>query len=134
MYIMKKYNEFQRMVNIINRGVEEFGYEFDLTTPFEDVYSGACDCITENTDYDRIEECEMSNYHQHLSWSDGMGYDLEADGDFISGSSQAKDHTWARKDKGGFTEIDWTEATDDDYKFCHTVLDSKGSLVQLVCK
>lgn len=131
---MKKYNSFQRISNIVNRAIEEFGMEYDAQDSLDELYSQACNMISDNIDYDRIEECEMTNHHSHLYWDDGMGYVLEADGEFI-GSSQ-EHNTWYRKqDDGSFVEIDWFEAdVENDYVYCHNTFDGEGQLVFLVCK
>ena len=131
---MKKYNNFQRMTNLINRAVEEFDFEVDEQDSLQTIYDDACNVLTDNIDYDRIEECEMSNHHSNLCWSDGMGYDLQASGEFISG--KAEGCRWMRKQEdGSFKDIDWFEAdTENDYVVCHFDFDSEGQLVCLVCK
>lgn len=124
------------MLNIISRAVNEFNFDIDETASFQNVYKDACDFIAERAKYDRIEECEMDDHCENLSWSDGMGYYVIAGIDYISDSVRAKNIGWARKGADGtFTEIDSTDAdTKNDYKFCYVDFDSEGNCVQLVCK
>lgn len=124
------------MLKIISRAVNEFSFDIDNTASFQNVYKDACDFIVKRVKYDRIEECEMDDDCEYLSWSDGMGYYVYDSIDSISDSVRAKNIGWARKGADGtFAEIDSTDADpENDYKFCHTVLDSEGNCVQLVCK
>lgn len=130
----KNYSNFQRITNIINRAIEEFGMEYDMQDTLDELYDRACNVISDNIGYDRIEECEMSNHHSHLTWNDGMGFYLEADGEFISGSAQR--NIWRRKQAdGSFVKIDWFKAdSENDYVECYNAFDSEGQFVLLVCK
>ena len=78
----------KRTLNIISRAVEDFGMEFDLNDSVQDVLDQAMNLIEKNVEYDYISECECSNHWDHINWNDGMGFDLQADGEFISGQDR----------------------------------------------
>lgn len=131
----KTYSDVQRVLNIINRAHEEFGMEVDLTKELQDIYSQATDLLLDSVDYDRIDECEISNTHKHIWWTDGMGFDYECDGDFFG--AHADMLNWYRKnEQGEFYEINYTDADlwSTDYVEVGRVLDSKGDVVLLLAK
>ena len=133
----KQYSYNERIFNIINRAVKDFGYEFQVEDSLQDIWDGAEDCIRHSIDYDRIEECEFDwgGHWQHLIWADDMGYVADKTGEFTSG--EQKDMTWLRYDeeKREFTPIEWFRAdTEKDYVVVDYDIDSEGKLVCLVTK
>lgn len=133
----KQYSYNERIFNIINRAVKDFGYEFEVEDSLQEIWDGAEDCIRQNVDYDRIEECEFDwgGHWQHLTWTDDMGYVTDKTGEFTSG--EQRDMTWLRYDeeKREFTPIEWFRAdTEKDYVVVDYDIDSEGQLVCLVTK
>ena len=75
----------KRVLNIIERAVDEFEMKVDMSDSVEDVFCQALNVIDEKVDYDYISECESSNHHEHISWSDDKGFTYQADGQLLSG-------------------------------------------------
>ena len=131
-----QYSYNERMFNIINRAVKEFGYEFDVDDTLQEIWDGAENCLQHNIKYDRIEECEFDwkGRSQHLFWSDDMGYTTDQTGDIITG--EQRDWTWFRwdDDKREYVQIEWFNATEDDYVLADYQIDSEGQVVCLIAK
>lgn len=121
-----------RAFNIIERAANEFGYEYDMNDSLQDILDEAMNVIEDNVEYDRLEVCERSAHYDHVSWSDGKGFDYEADGEFIS--SDDRNNEYVRESNGGYIGIDWFEHTADDYVVMCTVIDTDGQKVGLICK
>ena len=83
-------------------------------------------------DYDRIEECERGSNYSHITWHDGKGYILEADGEFVS--SDDSKNAYFRKEHGVFHKIDWFEHDANDYILMDYDFDTDGQRVALVAK
>lgn len=131
---MKK-NNMDRPLNMIMRATREFDMAIDPEESFAEVLFQAEDAILNGVEgHDLIDTCDMSNYHQHLVYDDGMGYIYEADGEFIG--SEARDCEWYRQDgKGGWTKIDWFDADcKNDYVVADYVVNTKGEKVMLLTK
>ena len=78
---MKKYNNIQRMLNIISRAVLEFDFEVNERDEIIDAYAKACDVITDGTDgCDRIIVGALGNHNEHLFYDDKLGFTKEIDG------------------------------------------------------
>ena len=121
----------KRVLNIIERAVSEFGMDVDMSDSMEDVFCNAMNTIEANVEYERIDVCDTSNHHEHVSWSDGKGYHYEADGFFIS--SDDRNNTYFRyKGNGEYEKIDWFEHDENDYVLMDVVLDTDGERVALV--
>lgn len=131
---METYTTIQRIFNIINRASEEFEMPVKLEDELQNILADAENTIMRFVDYDRIDECEISNSHKHIWWTDGMGFAYECDGDFFG--AHADMLNWYRKDEQGkFNEIDYIDANwDTDYVEVDRVLDSKGDVVLLLAK
>lgn len=123
----------KRTLNIISRAINDFGLEVDMNDSMQEVLDQAMNTIEDAVEYDYISECERSRHWDHISWNDGKGFDLEADGEFIS-SDDRHNHYYRKDDKGGFSEIAWYDHADNDYVMVHTVIDTDGMKAALVCK
>ena len=122
----------KRIFNIIKRASDDFGMEVDMQDSLQDIFDNACNAITDAIDYDYVSECERGRHYDHITWDDGMGYMLEADGEFIS--SDDSKNTYFRKDeKGEFHEIEWFEHNENDYILMEHDFDTNGQRVALVC-
>ncbi len=121
-----------RILNIIKRAVDEFGFHFVLEDTLQDIFCEAQNAIEENVDYDVVSVCERNRHYSHITWSDDHGFDLEADGEFISSDDSC--NRYFRKVGDEFEEIDWFEHNDDDYVLMEFVLDTEGLRHALVCK
>lgn len=129
----------ERTLNIIRRAVNEFGLEVDMNDSLQDILDQAMNIIEENVEYDYISECERNRHYDHISWSDGKGFELEADGEFISSNDRNNHYyryevTDKKSNCGEYREIPWYDHTADDYIFVHDCLDTDGMRVRLVCK
>lgn len=121
----------RRVLNIIERAINEFGMEVDMSDSMESVFCQAMNTIESNVDYDYISECESSNHHEHISWSDDKGFSYECDGQFLSGND--RNNTYFRyKGNGEFEKIDWFDHDENDYVLMDYVLDTNGNRVALV--
>ena len=121
----------RRVLNIIERAINEFGMEVDMSDSMESVFCQAMNTIESNVDYDYISECESSNHHEHISWSDGKGFCYENDGQFLSGND--RNNTYFRyKGNGEYERIDWFDHDENDYVLMDYVLDTDGKRVALV--
>lgn len=122
----------KRTLNIISRAINDFGLEVDMNDTMQEVLDQAMNTIEDAVEYDYISECERGTHYDHISWSDGKGFDLEADGEFIS--SDDRHNHYFRYENGEYKAIDWFEHTDDDYVMVHTVIDTDGRRALLVAK
>ena len=123
----------KRVLNIIERAVDEFGMKVDMSESVEDVFCQALNVIEEKVDYDYISECESSNHHEHIGWSDDKGFTYEADGQFLSGDY--RNNTYFRyKGNGEYEKIEWFEQEENDYVLMDYVIDTDGLKVALVSK
>lgn len=121
-----------RTLNIIKRAVNEFGMNVDINDSLQDIFDRAQDIIEENVDYDYISECERNRHYDHITWSDGKGFDLEADGEFIS--SDASRNRYYRLKNGEYHPVAWYDQNEDDFVLMSFVIDTDGRKVALVCK
>lgn len=123
----------KRTFNIINRAVNAFDMEIDMSESLQAILDEAMNVIEENVEYDYICECERGRHYDHISWNDGKGFDIESDGEFVSGDD--KHNKYFRKDEHGvFSEIEWYEHEDSDYVLMDKVIDTDGMVVLLVSK
>lgn len=122
----------KRTLNIIERAIEDFGLEVDMNYSMQDVLDQAMNAIEDAVEYDYISECERSRHWDHISWSDGNGFNLEADGEFISGNERS--NKYYRYENGEYHQIPWYEHTADDYVAVYDVLDTYGKRALLVAK
>lgn len=121
----------KRVFNTIERAINEFNMDVDMSDNLQDIFDQAQDTIYDNVEYDYISECESSNYHEHISWSDDNGFSYEADGQFLS--SDDSHNTYFRyKGNGEYEKIDWFEHDENDYVLMDTVIDTDGQKVALV--
>ena len=121
-----------RVINIIGRAINDFGLEVDMNDSMQDVLDQAMNAIENAVEYDYISECERNRHWNHISWNDGNGFDLEADGEFIS--SDERHNVYYRYENGEYRKIDWWEQKEDDYVMVYDVIDSNGQRVGLVAK
>lgn len=117
-----------RVINTIGRAVREFGFKADMNECIDDVFADAMECIEDHVNFDYISECEVSG--GHLSWDDGNGFNLEADGEFIS--SDERLNVYYRYENGEYRKIEWYEAKKGDYVVVYDVIDSDGQRALLV--
>ena len=131
---METYTTIQRVFNIINRASEEFEIPVKLEDELQNILADAENLILDSIDYDRIDECEISNGARHIWWTDGMGFAYECDGDFFGAHQDCLN--WYRKnEQGEFEELPWYKAKyNEDYVEVDRVLDSKGDVVLLLAK
>ena len=123
----------KRVLNIIERAVDEFEMKVDMSDSVEDVFCQALNVIDEKVDYDYISECESSNHHEHISWSDDKGFTYQADGQLLSGDY--RNNTYFRyKGNGEYEKIEWFEQEENDYVLMDYVIDTDGLKVALVSK
>ena len=120
-----------RTLNIIRRAID-LGLQVDMNDSVQEVRDKAMNTIEDAVEYDYISECERNRHWDHISWNDGKGFDLEADGEFIS--SDERHNKYYRYEEGEYKEIDWFDHTDDDYVMVYDVLDTDGQRVRLVAK
>ena len=120
-----------RTLNIIRRAID-LGLQVDMNDSMQEVRDKAMNAIEDAVEYDYISECERNRHWDHISWNDGKGFDLEADGEFIS--SDERHNKYYRYEEGEYKEIDWFDHTDDDYVMVYDVLDTDGQRVRLVAK
>ena len=121
----------KRVLNIIERAVNDFGMEVNMEKSLQDTFDMAQNKIDWCVEYDRIEVCETSNHHQHIRWDDGKGFFYEADGEFLS--SDDRHNTFFRyKGNGEYEKIDWFDQTENDYVLMDYVIDTDGQKVALV--
>ena len=133
---MKKYNNIQRMLNIISRAVFEFDFEVNERDEIIDAYAKACDVITDGTDgCDRIIVGELGNHNEHLFYDDKLGFTKEIDGEIVS---CGRGSHWFRYDDetGEYKEIEhWYDVdTDNDYALCDVDLDSEGKVIYVIAQ
>ena len=122
----KTYTELERMLNIIARAAKEFGLEID------GVYSEACDLIdAHGIDYYVTDDDNyLSVDHNNVSWSDGMGFEFTASGQFDWDTTYRYD-----KNTGKCERIENFEAESGrDYHMVHTDIDSEGMNVGFLVK
>ena len=122
----------ERTFNIIERAISDFSLEIDMNDSMQDIFDAAQNAIENGTEYDYISECERSRHYDHISWSDGMGFSYEPDGQFISGGD--RNNRYFRYENGEYHEIEWFEHDENDYVLMDYVLDSDGQKVALVCR
>lgn len=122
----------KRTLNIIERAIEDFGLEVDMKDSMQDILDKAMNTIENAVEYDYISECERSTHWNHINWNDGYGFDLEADGEFISGNDRF--NKYYRFENGEYKEIAWYDHTDDDYVMVYDVIDTYGKRALLVAK
>ena len=120
----------QRVFNIIERAINEFDMDVDMSDSLQNIFDQAQNTIDDNVEYDYISECESSNYHEHISWSDDKGFSYEADGQFLSGDE--RHNTYFRKGNGEYEKIAWFEHDENDYVLMDYVIDTDGQKVALV--
>ena len=72
------YARLARQLNIILRAADEF----DLKVNVDDLYAEACDLIDDNGIDRYVTDDEFTFDWHHLSWNDGMGYQLDVDGEY----------------------------------------------------
>lgn len=121
----------KRVFNIIERAIFEFGYEPDMSDSLEDIFCEAQNVIENNVEYDYISQCETSNHHEHIRWSDGRGFNYDADGYFLS-SDDSRNTYFRYKGNGEYEQIDWFEHDDNDYVLMDFVIDTDGMKVALI--
>lgn len=121
-----------RAINIISRAINDFGLDVDMNDSMQDILDQAMNAIEDAVEYDYISECERNRHWNHISWNDGNGFDLEADGEFIS--SDERHNVYYRYENGHYHKIEWFEQTDNDYVEVYDVIDSNGKRVILVAK
>ena len=121
-----------RVINIISRAINDFGLEVDMNDSMQDILDQAMNAIEDAVEYDYISECERNRHWNHISWNDGNGFDLEADGEFVS--SDERFNVYYRYENGHYRKIEWYEQTGEDYVMVYDVIDSNGKLVILVAK
>jgi hypothetical protein len=122
----------KRVLNIIERAVREFEMNINMNDSLQDIFDEAQNIIEDNVAYDYIDECERNRHFDHISWSDGKGFSVEADGEFIS--KEEDFNTFYRHENGEFNQIPYYDHTDDDYVTVYDVLDTDGNRVRLVAK
>ena len=121
----------KRVFNIIERAINEFDMDVDMSDSLQDIFDQAQNTIDDNVEYDYISECESSNHHEHISWSDDKGFSYEADGQFLSGDD--RHNTYFRyKCNGEYEKIAWFEHDENDYVLMDYVIDTDGQKVALV--
>ena len=120
-----------RTLNIIRRAID-LGLQVDMNDSVQEVRDKAMNTIEDAVEYDYISECERNRHWDHISWNDGKGFDLEADGEFIS--SNDRNNHYFRYENGEYKAIDWYDHTDDDYVMVYDVIDTDGMKAALVCK
>lgn len=123
----------KRTLNIIKRAVEDFGLEVDMQDSLQDIFDQAMNAIDEGTEFDYINECERSRHYDHISWSDGSGFEYEADGEFLS-SDDSKNIYFRKSANGDYHKVAWYDHTEDDYVVMDHVIDTYGEKVALICK
>ena len=121
-----------RVINIISRAINDFGLEVDMNDSMQDILDQAMNAIEDAVEYDYISECERNRHWNHISWNDGNGFDLEADGEFVS--SDERFNVYYRYENGHYRKIEWYEQTGEDYVMVYDVIDSNGKRVILVAK
>lgn len=129
---IKNIDIMKRTLNIIERAIEDFGLEVDMNDSMQDILDQAMNAIEDAVEYDYISECERNGHWDHISWNDGVGFELEADGQFLS--SYEHDNKYYRYENGEYHQIPWYEHTDDDYVAVYDVLDTHGKRALLVAK
>ena len=120
----------KRVFNIIKRAINEFDMDVDMSDSLQDIFDQAKNTIDDNVEYDYISECESSNHHEHISWSDDKGFSYEADGQFLSGDE--RHNTYFRKGNGEYEKIAWFEHDEKDFVLMDYVIDTDGQKVALV--
>ena len=120
----------KRVFNIIERAINEFDMDVDMSDSLQDIFDQAQNTIDDNVEYDYISECESSNHHEHISWSDDKGFSYEADGQFLNGDE--RHNTYFRKGNGKYEKIAWFEHDENDYVLMDYVIDTDGQKVALV--
>jgi hypothetical protein len=121
----------KRVFNIIERAINEFDMDVDMSDSLQDIFDQAQNTIDDNVEYDYISECESSKHHEHISWSDDNGFSYEADGQFLSGDD--RHNTYFRYNGNGeYEKIDWFEHDENDYVLMDYVIDTDGQKVALV--
>ena len=123
---MKTYTELERKLNIISRAAKEFGLELGET------YQEACDLI-EAHGIDRYvtdDDNNLSVDYNNVSWSDGMGFEFTASGQFDWNTTYRYD-----MNTGKCERIESFEAEPGrDYHMVHTDIDSEGMNVGFLVK
>ena len=119
----------KRTLNIIERAVNDFGLEVDMNDTMQDILDQAMNAIEDAVEYDYISECEVSG--GHLSWSDGKGFQLDADGQFMADDREFWS-CYRKNDNGEYEKIEWYEAKEGDYVVVYDVIDSDGLRALLV--
>ena len=105
--------------------------DVDMSDSLQDIFDQAQNTIDDNVEYDYISECESSNHHEHISWSDDKGFSYEADGQFLSGDE--RNNTYFRyKGNGEYEKIAWFDHDENDYVLMDYVIDTDGQKVALV--
>lgn len=126
-----KTSTLDRVFNTIRRAVDEFGMAIDTNDALIDILADAEDLLLDKIDYDKVSEGEMSNHHQNLVWTDGMGYSYSGTGEFIS--SELYFNRWFHKVNGHFGEIDCMKADAfKDYVMAERLIDSEANVVAVV--
>ena len=121
----------KRVLNIIERAVNEFEMKVDMEKSLQDTFDEAQNKIDWCVEYDYISMCESGNHHQHIWWSDGKGFTYEADGEFLS--SDDRRNTYFRyKGNGEYEKIEWYDHDDNDYVLMDYAIDTDGMKVALV--
>ncbi len=106
----------KRVFNIIERAINEFDMDVDMSDSLQDIFDQAQNTIDDNVEYDYISECESSNHHEHISWSGDEGH-----------------NTYFRyKCNGEYEKIAWFEHDEKDYVLMDYVIDTDGQKVALV--
>jgi len=121
----------KRVFNTIERVINEFDMEVDMSDSLQDIFDQAQNVITYQVAYDYISECESSNHHEHISWNDDKGFSYEADGQFLS-SDDSHNTYFRRNENGEYEKIGWFDHNDNDYVLMDTVIDTDGRKVALV--
>lgn len=119
----------KRTLNIIERAINDFGLEVDMNDSMQDILDQAMNAIEDAVEYDYISECEVSG--GHLSWNDGKGFQLEADGQFMADDREFWS-CYRKNDNGEYEKINWYEAKEGDFVAAYDVIDSDGLRALLV--
>jgi hypothetical protein len=120
-----------RMAGTIGRAVREFGFEINPNVCMDELFADAIECIEGHVSFDYISECEVSG--GHLSWNDGKGFQLEADGQFIADDREFSE-CYRKNEQGEYEKIAWYDTKEGDFVRAYDAIDSDGVRALLVWK
>lgn len=124
----------KRVFNTIERAANDFGFEVNMQKSLDEIFGDAQEAISNGTEYDYISEADRNDRFDHISWQDGQGFELEADGEFISREEDFNTYYRWNNDKRVYEKIAWHEHTSDDYVQAYDCIDTDGMKVLLVCR